>query len=123
MDAHKKTILLVKDNYTTMAVQSALLEIMGYDVIHASTGSDGINWADIEVNAFGILMIEIGRSVFKSLEILHKLRQSEKHHIIKAIAVTNEVDEVKEDELLAKGFDVVMEKSLTPDSIITHVPC
>ncbi len=115
MERKKKTVLLIEDNYTALMAQTTLLESMNYDVIQASNGTEGIDWANLD--SFDILMIDIGLPDISGLDVVQKLRAIPKYTAVKAVAVTADVTQDRRSELLAKGFDQVIEKPLTIEAI------
>ena len=106
--ARKKCILVVDDELDTAIMLSLLLKRMGYNVLTAYDGIEGINWAE---NVYpDAVLLDLGMPSMDGFEVARTIRGTEWGRSLKLIAVTGHGE--PEDRLHSHqaGFDLHLVK-------------
>jgi len=112
----KKTLLIVEDDKHVLSMMKEYFEYLGYNVISASDGMDGLKM--IKSENYDLLITDIVMPYISGLGLISLLKK--KYPDIPAIAVTGYGKNL---EKLAseKRADVVLRKPFTMEILINHV--
>lgn len=112
----KKTLLIVEDDENVLSMMKEYFEYLGYKVIIASNGMDGLK--TIKSENYDLLITDIVMPYISGVGLISFLK--EKYPDIPAIAVTGYGKNLE--KLAAeKRADVVLRKPFTMEILINHV--
>ncbi|HEX6938950.1 MAG TPA: response regulator [Longimicrobiales bacterium] len=114
-----KTILIVEDNEDNLMVYRTILEHVGYDVIDARDGEEGIARAS-EAHPDLILM-DISIPKIDGWEATRRLKQEEDTRDIPIIALTAHALEEDREKALSVGCDGYLAKPVEPRRVVAEV--
>ena len=106
------TVLYIEDNPdNTMLVRRAL-EARGYKLLHAPTGTKGVEVAEAE--AVDLILLDINLPDIDGYEVARRLRSNSKRELTKVpiIAVTANALKGDAEKALDAGCDVYMSKPI-----------
>jgi len=113
------TILIVEDNENNMMLVRDVLEMKGYSVLAATTGTEGVRLA-IERRPDLILM-DIQLPDIDGITALGQIRASEAARKIPVLAVSASVMQDEQIKIAASGFEAYITKPLNMKSFIETV--
>ena len=104
----KKRVLVVDDELDTAIILSLLLKRMGFDVLTAYDGLDGMNWVEKVIP--DVVLLDLGMPGMDGFELCRTIRATPWGAHVKMIAVTGRGE--PEDKRLSKqaGFDLHLVK-------------
>ncbi len=114
-----KTALVIEDNENNMVLITRLLEKSGYSTLRAVTGGQGIGMAIERKPDFVILDIQLPD--IDGMEVLRRLRATEKTDSIPVIAVTSFAMAGDRERLLSAGCDEYIEKPIDPQRFVSQI--
>ncbi|MFZ1687078.1 MAG: response regulator [Flavobacteriales bacterium] len=106
--ARKKRVLVVDDELDTAIILSLLLKRMGYEVLTAYDGVDGMNWVD-RVHPDAILL-DLGMPDMDGFEVCRTIRAMPWGGSVKMIAVTGRGEPEDKLQSMEAGFDLHLVK-------------
>jgi DNA-binding response OmpR family regulator len=112
----KKTLLIVEDDENVLSMMKEYFEYLGYNVIIASNGMDGLKI--IKSENYDLLITDIVMPYISGIGLISFLK--EKYPDIPVIAVTGYGKNL-EKVAAEKRADVVLRKPFTMDILINHV--
>ncbi len=113
---HQARILLVEDNPENARYFTYVLDQLGFEVDHASTGPLAIEKAQNQ--SYHAALIDISLKDMDGLEILDRLNQiPEFKESTRSIAVTAHASSVMKDTCLAHGFHDFLTKPVSPNQL------
>jgi len=113
------TVLIIEDNLDNMLLISDILEINGYKLVKAETGSQGVDMAIKTLPDFIVLDIQLPD--FDGYEVLHHIRNNEKTKRIPVIAMTSYAMTGDRGRLLNAGCDGYVEKPIDPSIVMKQI--
>jgi two-component system, cell cycle response regulator DivK len=114
-----KTILVVEDNEQNMYLMNFLLEKMGYAVLQAKTGMEGVEMAILEKP--DLILMDIQLPDIDGLEVTRRIRESETDGTIPIIAVTSYAMVGDRGKAMQAGCTGYIEKPINPESFIQEM--
>ena len=116
------TVLLIEDNADSREMMSMLLGMLGYKVLEAANGNEGLKLAMHEKPE--IAVVDIGLPDMDGYEVARRLRADQTLVDMTVIALTGYGQEADKQRALAAGFDSHLVKPLDMDmlvnTIVTH---
>lgn len=104
----EQIILIVEDNPTNELVLRRLLEKMGYKVISAGNGKEGVErW---ESTRFDAIIMDIQMPIMDGIEATKVIRQQERGHYTPIIALTANAQKSIEEACFSAGTDAFLTK-------------
>ncbi len=113
------TILIVEDNENNMMLVRDVLEMKGYSVLAAVTGTEGVRMA-IEARPDLILM-DIQLPDIDGITALGQIRASETSKNIPVLAVLASAMQDEQIKIAASGFEAYITKPLNMKSFVETV--
>ncbi|OGA04559.1 MAG: histidine kinase [Betaproteobacteria bacterium RIFCSPLOWO2_02_FULL_62_17] len=113
------TILVVEDNENNMMLVRGVLQMKGYTVLEATTGTDGARLA-LECDPDLILM-DIHLPDISGIETLTQIRAAPSVRKVPVIAVSASVMPEDQQQIIASGFDAYITKPLNMRSFLESV--
>jgi len=113
------TVLIIEDNLDNMLLISDILEINGYKLVKAETGSQGVDMAIKTLPDFIVLDIQLPD--FDGYEVLHRIRNNEMTKRIPVIAMTSYAMAGDRGRLLNAGCDGYIEKPIDPATVMKQI--
>jgi CheY-like chemotaxis protein len=112
-------VLVVEDNRDSAESLRALLELAGYRVSTAYSGSEGIEAA----RAFGphVVLCDIGLPGMDGFTVAETLRRTRETASAKLIAVTGYGQEADRERALGAGFDRHLVKPVDPEVLLLEL--
>ena len=117
--AAKSTVLLIEDNADSREMMSMLLGMLGYQVLEAANGIDGLGLAQSERPA--IAVIDIGLPDIDGYAVARQLRATTGLHNMTLIALTGYGQDADRKRALAAGFDSHLVKPLDMDVLVNTI--
>jgi CheY-like chemotaxis protein len=114
-----KTILVVEDNEQNMYLMNFLLEKMGYAVLQAKTGMEGVALAILEKP--DLILMDIQLPDIDGLEVTRRIRESGTDGTIPIIAVTSYAMVGDREKAMQAGCTGYIEKPINPESFIQEM--
>lgn len=119
MMENTKTILIVEDNEDNLMVYRTILEHVGYAVIEARDGEEGIARAREEHPDLILMDISIPR--IDGWEATRRLKKNEETRDIPIIALTAHALEEDREKALRVGCDGYLAKPVEPRRVVEEV--
>jgi two-component system, cell cycle response regulator DivK len=114
-----KKILVVEDNEQNMYLMNFLLEKMGYAVLQAKTGIEGVKMAILEKP--DMILMDIQLPDIDGLEVTRRIRESGTDGTIPIIAVTSYAMVGDREKAIQAGCTGYIEKPINPESFIQEM--
>ena len=115
----KKTILLVEDNEDNLVVYRTILEHVGYNVIEARDGEEGVSRAREHLP--DLILMDISIPKLDGWEATQRLKESEETRAIPIIALTAHALEEDRQKALQAGCDGYLAKPVEPRRVVQEV--
>ncbi len=113
------TVLLIEDNADSREMMSMLLGMLGYQVLEAANGTDGLGLARREQPA--IAVVDIGLPDLDGYEVARQLRADDALKNMTIIALTGYGQDADRKRALAAGFDSHLVKPLNMDVLVNTI--
>jgi CheY-like chemotaxis protein len=114
------TVLLVEDDPQTLAFYSEGLQLAGFQVLPASTGTDALRRA--AAARPDALVADLGLPDFDGFEVCRQLKQQPEFRNVAAVALTGRSMALRDIELAeAAGFASVLFKPSTPEAVAAAI--
>lgn len=115
-----KKVLLVEDEADIRSLYSEYLHDQGYEVLEAADGNSALEKAEKE--DWDVMLLDIMLPGQDGIQILKKLKATEKGSFKPVIALTNLNIESVINQVFEEGADGFLVKSeITPDKIVNEV--
>jgi two-component system cell cycle response regulator DivK len=114
-----KTILIVEDNEDNLMVYRTILEHVGYDVIEARDGEEGI--ARAREKHPDLILMDISIPRIDGWEATRRLKENEETRDIPIIALTAHALEEDREKALRVGCDGYLAKPVEPRRVVEEV--
>ncbi len=114
--APKPKVLVIDDDKTIVALVSATLRAVGYQVLAAYDAMQGFMLAQREVPA--VILLDIQLPAGGGLPLLEKITTSTKTHAIPVVIITGETDPKLEAETKVKGATAFVRKPVYQKALI-----
>ena len=118
-DAQKKTVLLVEDNEDNLVVYRTILEHVGYVVIEARDGEEGVSRAHSELP--DIILMDISIPKLDGWEATERLKGDGNTSGIPIIALTAHALEEDRMKAMRAGCDGYLAKPVEPRRVVQEV--
>ena len=113
------TVLLIEDNADSREMMSMLLGMLGYQVLEAANGGEGLRLARLERPA--IAVVDIGLPDMDGYEVARELRAEAGLQNMTLIALTGYGQDADRKRALAAGFDSHLVKPLDMDVLVNTI--
>jgi CheY-like chemotaxis protein len=118
-DARKKTVLLVEDNEDNLVVYRTILDHVGYNVLEARDGEEGVNRAREEHP--DLILMDISIPKIDGWEATRRLKADEATRDIPVIALTAHALEEDRERAMEAGCDGYLAKPIEPRRVVEEV--
>jgi len=118
-DARKKTVLLVEDNEDNLVVYRTILDHVGYNVLEARDGEEGVNRAREEHP--DLILMDISIPKIDGWEATRRLKADEATRDIPVIALTAHALEEDRERAIEAGCDGYLAKPIEPRRVVEEV--
>mgnify|MGYP001042077678 FL=1 len=118
-DARKKTVLLVEDNEDNLVVYRTILDHVGYNVLEARDGEEGVSRARQEHP--DLILMDISIPKIDGWEATRRLKADEATRDIPIIALTAHALEEDRERAIAAGCDGYLAKPVEPRRVVEEV--
>lgn len=115
----KEKVLVIEDNDQNLYLVTFLLEEVGFNVIAARNGQDGIEMACRENPA--LILLDIQLPMMNGYEVAYQLRQKDSAKHIPIVAVTSYAMVGDREKALQAGCTGYMEKPINADTFIDEI--
>ncbi|HEY8469379.1 MAG TPA: response regulator [Longimicrobiales bacterium] len=120
MDApRKKTVLLVEDNEDNLVVYRTILDHVGYNVLEARDGEEGVSRAREEHP--DLILMDISIPKIDGWEATRRLKADEATRDIPVIALTAHALEEDRERAMEAGCDGYLAKPIEPRRVVEEV--
>jgi CheY-like chemotaxis protein len=119
MSNTKKTILLVEDNEDNLVVYRTILEHVGYNVIEARDGEEGVNRARQHLP--DLILMDISIPKIDGWEATQRLKSEDSTRAIPIIALTAHALEEDRQKAVQAGCDGYLAKPVEPRRVVQEV--
>ena len=113
------TVLLIEDNADSREMMAMLLGMLGYPVLEAANGNEGLCMAQCEQPA--IAVVDIGLPDLDGYEVARQLRADPQLRGMTLIALTGYGQDADRKRALAAGFDSHLVKPLDMDVLVNTI--
>lgn len=111
----KKMVLVVDDELDTAITLGLVLKRMGYNVITAYDGLDGLRWAE-DISPYAVLL-DLSMPGMDGFELAREIRKTSWGKKVKLIAVTGHGEADDRTRSAEAGFDLHMVKPVNRSSL------
>lgn len=118
-DNGKKTVLLVEDNEDNLVVYRTILEHVGYIVIEARDGEEGVSRAREHLP--DLILMDISIPKLDGWEATQRLKAAEETKRIPIIALTAHALEEDRQKAVQVGCDGYLAKPVEPRRVVQEV--
>ena len=118
-DARKKTVLLVEDNEDNLVVYRTILEHVGYHVIEARDGEEGVSRARSDEP--DIILMDISIPKMDGWEATERLKADGDTSDIPIVALTAHALEEDRAKAMRAGCDGYLAKPVEPRRVVQEV--
>ena len=115
----QKTVLLVEDNEDNLVVYRTILEHVGFKVIEARDGEEGVSRA--KENLPDLILMDISIPKMDGWEATQRLKAYENTKAIPIIALTAHALEEDRQKALQAGCDGYLAKPVEPRRVVQEV--
>ena len=115
----KRRILVVDDRWENRAVIVNLLEPLGFEVIEASDGQEGL--AQLEAAQLDLMITDLAMPVMDGFEMLKNLRQIPAHKTLPVIVSSASVFDLDENKSIEAGGNVFLPKPVQADKLFEQI--
>jgi CheY-like chemotaxis protein len=115
----KKTILLVEDNEDNLVVYRTILEHVGYSVIEARDGEEGVSRAREHLP--DLILMDISIPKLDGWEATQRLKDGSDTRLIPIIALTAHALEEDRQKAVQVGCDGYLAKPVEPRRVVREV--
>jgi len=112
----KRTILVVDDKWENRSVILNLLEPIGFDLIEASNGQEGINQA--VASQPDLIITDLVMPVMDGFDLIRHIKQAEKLRNVAIIASSASVFDSDQNESLNVGADAFLSKPVVAEILL-----
>ncbi len=118
-NATKKTVLLVEDNEDNLVVYRTILDHVGYNVLEARDGEEGVTRAREEHP--DLILMDISIPKIDGWEATRRLKADQATRDIPIIALTAHALEEDRERAIAAGCDGYLAKPVEPRRVVEEV--
>lgn len=118
-EQNQKTVLLVEDNEDNLVVYRTILEHVGFRVIEARDGEEGVSRA--KENLPDLILMDISIPKMDGWEATQRLKAFENTKAIPIIALTAHALEEDRQKALQAGCDGYLAKPVEPRRVVQEV--
>lgn len=119
MTNSQKTVLLVEDNEDNLVVYRTILEHVGYRVVEARDGEEGVSRAREQMP--DIILMDISIPKLDGWEATQRLKQGADTKAIPIIALTAHALEEDRQKAIQAGCDGYLAKPVEPRRVVQEV--
>jgi len=119
MSDNQKTILLVEDNEDNLVVYRTILEHVGYRVVEARDGEEGVARAREQMP--DLILMDISIPKMDGWEATQRLKAEENTRAIPIIALTAHALEEDRQKAIQAGCDGYLAKPVEPRRVVQEV--
>lgn len=114
-----KKILIVDDDLNNMVLFSDLLQVVGYEIIEATNGKQGIELA--KARQPDLILLDIQMPVMDGYQAIKFLKRDTLTKNIPVIALTSYAMKGDREKLLGIGYDAYIPKPVIIDELLREV--
>lgn len=118
-EGRKYRILVVDDRWENRAVIVNLLEPLGFEVIEASDGREGL--AQVETAQPDLMITDLAMPVMNGFELLQNLRKIPAHKTLPVIVSSASVFDLDENKSIEAGGNVFLPKPVQADKLFEQI--
>ena len=115
----KRRILVVDDRWENRAVIVNLLEPLGFEVIEASDGQEGL--AQLEAGQPDLVITDLAMPIMDGFEMLQHLRKIPAHKTLPVIVSSASVFDLDENKSIEAGGNVFLPKPVQADQLFEQI--
>jgi signal transduction histidine kinase/DNA-binding NarL/FixJ family response regulator len=115
----KRKILIVDDRWENRAVILNLLEPIGFEIIEAKDGQEGLD--QIQSNRPDLVITDLAMPIMDGFEMLKHLRQDSANQNLPVIVSSASVFELDQDNSIAAGGNTFLEKPVQADKLFEQL--
>jgi CheY-like chemotaxis protein len=119
MHETRETVLVVEDQEDNRRILSVYLEYVGYRVVSAVNGAEGV--ATAREQRPNVIVMDISMPVLDGYQALRLLREDPELSEIPVIALTAHALSTDREAVLAAGFDSYLAKPIEPRLVAAEV--
>ena len=114
-------VLIIDDSSVARKTIALTVESLGYAVIEAKNGEDGLTVLASEADQIALIMLDWNMPGLSGLEVLVKIRKEPKTQAIPVMMVTTEMERKNMVEAVKAGANHYLTKPFTPEDLSVRV--
>jgi two-component system, chemotaxis family, chemotaxis protein CheY len=114
-----KVALVVDDSMTIRRLVGMTLKKIGYEVVEAENGRDGLTKA--KATAFSLIITDLNMPIMDGLELIRALRSEPQHKFTPVVFLTTEIEESKREDARAAGATAWIQKPFHAEKVLAVV--
>jgi signal transduction histidine kinase/CheY-like chemotaxis protein len=115
----KRQVLVVDDRWENRAVIVNLLEPVGFEMLEAADGQEGLE--QLTATQPDLVITDIAMPIMDGFEMLKQLRQNPEHQAIPVIVSSASVFEIDRDKSIAAGGNTFLAKPVQAETLLEQV--
>ena len=119
MKPSRRVVLVVDDSAYIRKLVARCLHEVGFDALEAGDGRQAL--AELEAHDVALIVTDFNMPVMDGLELVHAIRDGERHRFTPIVFLTTEVDEGKRREAHAAHATAWLVKPFTPERLLAIV--
>ena len=114
-------VLIIDDSSVARKTIALTVESLGYAVVEAKNGEEGLSLLAAEVDQIALIMLDWNMPGLSGLEVLVKIRKEPKSKSIPVMMVTTEMEGKNMVEAVKAGANHYLTKPFTPEDLSVRV--
>ena len=114
-------ILIIDDSSVARRTIGLTVEALGYDVLEAPNGKDGLDLLANNVDQISLVLLDWNMPGMTGLEVLQEIRKNTKYEAIPVMMVTTEMERANMIAAVKAGAKHYVTKPFTPESLSIRI--
>ena len=114
-------VLIIDDSSVARKTIALTVESLGYDILEAKNGTDGLSILAKEADQIALIMLDWNMPGLSGLEVLVEIRKAPASKAIPVMMVTTEMERNNMVEAVKAGANHYLTKPFTPEDLSVRV--
>lgn len=119
MSGAKQRVLVVEDNYMNKVLVKEILELNGYEVIEATTGTEAIQL--IATERPDVVLMDLHLPGMDGITATRIIKADDANRLLPVLALTASASKDEADDIIDKGFDGYVAKPIEVKALLEAI--